>query len=77
MRNDVAEDLMPKSPLDDAHKCLSNLIEALEEAAEAEEVRQSGTKEEELVQQNESFKENGEVLGDKPMRVKTKSNHPP
>jgi chaperone BCS1 len=22
---------MPKSPMDDAHKCLSNLIEALEE----------------------------------------------
>ncbi|XP_020231068.1 AAA-ATPase ASD, mitochondrial [Cajanus cajan] len=62
---DVAENLMPKSPLDDAHKCLSNLIEALEEAAEAEELRQSGTIEEELVQQNGSLKENGEVPGDK------------
>ncbi|KAL9335129.1 hypothetical protein Peur_072310 [Populus x canadensis] len=34
---DVAENLMPKSPLDDAEKCLSRLIQALEEAAEATE----------------------------------------
>ncbi|KAE8124115.1 hypothetical protein FH972_019025 [Carpinus fangiana] len=31
---DVAENLMPKSPTDDADKCLSNLIQALEEAKE-------------------------------------------
>ncbi|KAK2411231.1 AAA-ATPase ASD, mitochondrial [Trifolium repens] len=36
---DVAENLMPKSPMDDAHKCLSNLIEALEEV-----MRQSSSK---------------------------------
>jgi chaperone BCS1 len=34
---DVAESLMPKSPLDDAEKCLSHLIQALEEAEEATE----------------------------------------
>ena len=33
---DVAENLMPKSPLDNAEKCLSNLIQALEEVKEAE-----------------------------------------
>ncbi|EXB29789.1 putative mitochondrial chaperone bcs1 [Morus notabilis] len=32
---DVAENLMPKSPLDDAERRLSNLIQALEEAKEA------------------------------------------
>ncbi|KAJ6970377.1 hypothetical protein NC653_034846 [Populus alba x Populus x berolinensis] len=32
---DVAESLMPKSPLDDAEKCLSHLIQALDEAKEA------------------------------------------
>ncbi|XWS51060.1 hypothetical protein CRYUN_Cryun12cG0143700 [Craigia yunnanensis] len=31
---DVAENLMPKSPLDNAEKCLSSLIQALEEAKE-------------------------------------------
>ncbi|KAJ6676775.1 BCS1 AAA-TYPE ATPASE [Salix viminalis] len=34
---DVAESLMPKSPLDDAEKCLSHFIQALEEAKEAAE----------------------------------------
>ncbi|KAJ7945950.1 AAA-ATPase [Quillaja saponaria] len=49
---DVAENLMPKSLLDDAEKCLSSLIEALEEAKEAaaakkaEEVKDSNTNEE-------------------------------
>ena len=33
---DVAENLMPKSPLDNAEKCLSDLIQALEEVKEAE-----------------------------------------
>jgi ATP-dependent 26S proteasome regulatory subunit len=31
---DVAENLMPMSPLDEAEKCLSNLIQALEKAKE-------------------------------------------
>ncbi|XP_059443268.1 AAA-ATPase At3g28580-like [Corylus avellana] len=31
---DVAENLMPKSPVEEAEKCLSNLIQALEEAKE-------------------------------------------
>jgi ATP-dependent 26S proteasome regulatory subunit len=31
---DVAENLMPKSPTDDAEKCISSLIQALEEAKE-------------------------------------------
>ena len=34
---DVAENLMPKSPMDDPDKCLSNLIQALEEAKKEEE----------------------------------------
>ncbi|KDP31184.1 hypothetical protein JCGZ_11560 [Jatropha curcas] len=33
---DVAENLMPKSPLDNADKCLLNLIQALEETKEAQ-----------------------------------------
>ncbi|WCJ35999.1 P-loop containing nucleoside triphosphate hydrolases superfamily protein [Euphorbia peplus] len=33
---DVAENLMPKSPLDNPDKCLSNLIQALAEAKEAQ-----------------------------------------
>ncbi|KAF3437109.1 hypothetical protein FNV43_RR19862 [Rhamnella rubrinervis] len=33
---DVAENLMPKSPMDDPEKCLSNLIQALEEAKKEE-----------------------------------------
>ncbi|XP_011028680.1 PREDICTED: probable mitochondrial chaperone BCS1-B [Populus euphratica] len=41
---DVAESLMPKSPLDDAEKCLSHLIQALEEAKEAEEVTEKADK---------------------------------
>jgi len=58
---DVAENLMPKSPLDDPHKCLSNLIEALEKAAKTEELEQScAIQHEELLQQNGSIKENGE-----------------
>ena len=63
---DVAENLMPKSPLDDAEKCLSSLIEALEEAAaaatKAEELRQSSPiKEDEEHKHNGHIKENGEV----------------
>jgi chaperone BCS1 len=38
---DVAENLMPKSPLDDAEKCLSRLIQALEEAKEAAEATEN------------------------------------
>lgn len=41
---DVAESLMPKSPLDDAEKCLSHLIQALEEAKEAEEATEKADK---------------------------------
>ncbi|PON93295.1 hypothetical protein TorRG33x02_108660 [Trema orientale] len=35
---DVAENLMPKSSLDDPEKCLCNLIQALEEAKEEAEI---------------------------------------
>ena len=38
---DVAENLVPKSPLDDAEKCLSRLIQALEEAKEAAEATEN------------------------------------
>ena len=42
---DVAENPMPKSPLDDAEKCLSRLIQALEEAKEAAEATENDEKE--------------------------------
>jgi len=64
---DVAENLMPKSPLDDPHKCLSNLIEALEEAAKAEKVEQSCPIEHEEPLQQNGIKENGELPGDQAM----------
>ncbi|XP_057744720.1 AAA-ATPase ASD, mitochondrial-like isoform X1 [Arachis stenosperma] len=59
---DVAENLMPKSPMDDADKCLSCLIESLEEAAaamKAEELRQSCAKkeDEELKHANDHINE--------------------
>ncbi|XP_065876825.1 AAA-ATPase ASD, mitochondrial-like [Euphorbia lathyris] len=41
---DVAENLMPKSPLDNADKCLSNLIQALEEAKDAQALREDREK---------------------------------
>ncbi|GLU12283.1 hypothetical protein SLE2022_289770 [Rubroshorea leprosula] len=42
---DVAENLMPKSPLDNAEKCLSSLIQALEEAKD-EDARRNAEKDE-------------------------------
>ncbi|KAF2311367.1 hypothetical protein GH714_022104 [Hevea brasiliensis] len=48
---DVAENLMPKSPFDNAVKCLSNLIQALEEVKEAEALKSE--KEEEAAASNE------------------------
>ncbi|EXB29784.1 putative mitochondrial chaperone BCS1-B [Morus notabilis] len=53
---DVAENLMPKSPMDDPERCLSNLIRALEEAKEetaavegaAEEAKRSAEDENEI-----------------------------
>lgn len=64
---DVAENLMPKCPLDDAEKCLSNLIEALE-AKKDEELsqRQSSSPIKEDVKMNHGshIKENGEFRGD-------------
>ncbi|KAG2407690.1 hypothetical protein LR48_Vigan01g278400 [Vigna angularis] len=66
---DVAENLMPKSPLDDPHKCLSTLIQALEKAAKAakaEELEQNcPIQHDQLLQQNGSIKENGELPPDK------------
>lgn len=43
---DVAESLMPKSPAEDAEKCLLDLIRALDEAAKkkAEELNDTGRK---------------------------------
>jgi len=63
---DVAENLMPKSPMDDADKCLSNLIEALSDK-KAEEVRKSSgliKEQDEEVEHVSPIKENGEVVGD-------------
>ncbi|KAL5544287.1 hypothetical protein UlMin_008071 [Ulmus minor] len=73
---DVAENLMPKSPMDDPERCLSNLILALEEAKEeaamaAEEEEAKKNAEEELKQieptkeepiQLQHCKQNGKLL---------------
>ncbi|KAI4343814.1 hypothetical protein L6164_011121 [Bauhinia variegata] len=56
---DVAENLMPKSPLDDAEKCLSRLIEALEETKETE-ATITNVETEELKQSTIPVKEDGE-----------------
>lgn len=56
---DVAENLMPKSPTEDAEKCLLNLIRALEEAKEeaakkkAEELNDTQAKKDETIQSQE------------------------
>ncbi|KAJ6977383.1 hypothetical protein NC653_029325 [Populus alba x Populus x berolinensis] len=42
---DVAENPMPKSPSDDAEKCLPRLIQALGEAKEAAEATENNEKE--------------------------------
>lgn len=57
---DVAENLMPKSPMDDAEKCLSSLVEALQEAKKA-----AATAKAEEVKQSIPFKENGEYPDDR------------
>ncbi|KAI9087586.1 hypothetical protein K1719_011366 [Acacia pycnantha] len=54
---DVAENLMPKSPMDNAESCLSSLIEALEEVKKVA----TTTKVEEQKQQRILIKENGEI----------------
>ncbi|OWM90455.1 AAA-ATPase ASD, mitochondrial-like [Punica granatum] len=43
---DVAENLMPKSPTDDPEKCLSRLIQALEEMKRTDETKEESAKEE-------------------------------
>lgn len=57
---DVAENLMPKSPMDDAERCLSSLIGALEEVKKAS----ATAKVEEQKQRVPIIKENGEFTGD-------------
>uniref|UniRef100_A0A2N9G6E0 AAA+ ATPase domain-containing protein n=1 Tax=Fagus sylvatica TaxID=28930 RepID=A0A2N9G6E0_FAGSY len=59
---DVAENLMPKSSLDDAEKCLSNLIQALEEAKEEaarkeDAAKEAAAKEEEAAKEEAAKKE--------------------
>ncbi|KAH7528528.1 hypothetical protein FEM48_Zijuj05G0081700 [Ziziphus jujuba var. spinosa] len=55
---DVAENLMPKSPLDDPEKCLANLIQALEEAKEEQEEAEAAKEmDEESSKENEPTKE--------------------
>ncbi|KAI9174930.1 hypothetical protein LWI28_024846 [Acer negundo] len=51
---DVAENLMPKSPSDDVDKCLSSLIQALQETKEEAEKKKA----EESKEDNELIKEN-------------------
>ncbi|CAL1367987.1 unnamed protein product [Linum trigynum] len=50
---DVAENLMPKSPLDDADTCLSRLILAMEEAKEAAEMEREVAAARKLVEEKE------------------------
>ncbi|XP_031253137.1 AAA-ATPase ASD, mitochondrial-like [Pistacia vera] len=49
---DVAENLMPKSPSDDVEKCLSSLIQALEEGKEEEAKKKADELKEEVVKEN-------------------------
>lgn len=52
---DVAENLMPKSPSDNVEKCLSSLIQALEEAKEeAVKKKAEESKEKEKIKENEA-----------------------
>lgn len=66
---DVAENLMPKSSLDDAEKCLSSLIQALEEAKE-EAAKEEAAKKEEAAEKEYAarkkagIKENGPTKED-------------
>ncbi|CAI8609981.1 unnamed protein product [Vicia faba] len=59
---DVAENLMPKSPMDDADKCLLNLIEALEEVRGKSGLIKEHDEEVECV--SSVIKENGEFVDD-------------
>ncbi|KAE9601462.1 putative ATPase, AAA-type, core, AAA-type ATPase domain-containing protein [Lupinus albus] len=64
---DVAENLMPKSPMDDADKCLSNLIETLDTTKDEDlfSLRQSSPiKEGEKLKHDSHIKENGELHED-------------
>ncbi|KAF1876093.1 hypothetical protein Lal_00006724 [Lupinus albus] len=64
---DVAENLMPKSHMDDADKCLSNLIEALEATKDEEllSLRQSSPiKQDEKLKHGSHIKENGQLHED-------------
>ena len=58
---DVAENLMPKSPLDDPEKCLYNLIQALEEAKKEAEIAAAEEEEAKKIakesKENEAIKE--------------------
>lgn len=56
---DVAENLMPKSSLDDAEKCLSSLIQALEEAKEEAAKEEAAKKEEAAEKENAARKKAG------------------
>ncbi|XP_019464463.1 PREDICTED: AAA-ATPase ASD, mitochondrial-like isoform X1 [Lupinus angustifolius] len=72
---DVAENLMPKSPMDDADKCLSNFIEALETTKDEDllSLRQSSLiKEDENVKHGSHIKENGELHEDNRIMKVTK-----
>jgi len=56
---DVAENLMPKSPTDDEETCLSNLVQALEEAKE-----KGAKKEEAAEKEHEDGKEKDTTVED-------------
>lgn len=71
---DVAENLMPKSPQDDPERCLSNFIQALEEAKEeaakktAEEIKEIGAAKEEddddvQTQENKDVQVQSDLVG--------------
>ncbi|GAU32847.1 hypothetical protein TSUD_209150 [Trifolium subterraneum] len=62
---DVAENLMPKSPMDDADKCLSNLIEALEEMKQCSKIKEQGDE----VEHIGAIKENGKFVDDEDKEI--------
>lgn len=61
---DVAENLMPKSPKEDAEKCLQNLIQALEETKKKEEMKELEKKLDE-VKTEEKMKDTEETAKEK------------
>ncbi|CAK9184743.1 unnamed protein product [Ilex paraguariensis] len=64
---DVAENLMRKSPREEAEKCLSNLIRALQEAKEAAAKKKGEEESDDIEQANEDAQRKDKQESDKPI----------